>query len=236
MLKNYTVAIVEDEKAVRDMLAAYFERFGKEMSLSFQVTGYESGDAFLAQYQKDKDLILFDIQMPGTDGIETAKRIRAMDENVVIVFVTNMAQYALKGYEVNAVDFAVKPVSYDDFVLRIKKAIRYVKQDTNLVFQTIDGKTVNLFASEVTYIEVRRHYLTYHTLSEKYTARGSMKEAEEKLFPYHFRLCNSCYLVNLAHVVSMGSDEVEVGAEKIQMSRRRRNEFLQEFTEYAGGF
>ena len=77
-------------------------------------------------YQKDADLILLDVEMPGMDGISLARRIRQDDKEVLLMFITNMAQYALHGYEVEAIDYVIKPLGYQEFALKMKKAMRYM--------------------------------------------------------------------------------------------------------------
>ena len=85
-----------------------------------------AGDVFLEKYAGDFDVLFFDVDMPGTDGLDTARRLRRMDSEVSIIFVTNMAQYAICGYEVEALDYLLKPLSYYDFALKFQKALRRI--------------------------------------------------------------------------------------------------------------
>lgn len=83
----------------------------------------DNAGVFIEQYRPDYDLIFLDIQMPGLNGMEAATALRKKDSSVLLVFVTNMAQYAVRGYDVNAAGFILKPVSYYDFLMRMRKCI-----------------------------------------------------------------------------------------------------------------
>ena len=99
------IAIVDDEQAMREQLDNYIGQFAAEKHLVLDACPLPSGDALLKSRDRDFDIIVFDIDMPGTNGLDTARKIRETDENVVILFVTNIAQYAINGYEVDAVDY-----------------------------------------------------------------------------------------------------------------------------------
>lgn len=230
------LAVVDDDKKMTDLLEGYIRRFEKENNLSVQVSVFHNPNDFLSGYSRDYDLVLMDIEMPGLNGIETAKELRRMDGRVVLMFITNMAQYAINGYEVEAADYVIKPVSYPDFALKIQKAMRYIarNKDRKLVLNTTDG-VVHLHISDICYIEVVRHYLVYHTVQGNYKVRGVMKEAEESLAEYHFVRSNHCYLVNLKYVESISGNFVKVAGDELQISRNKKNEFLMEFTRYVGG-
>lgn len=106
------VAIVEDEEAVREQLLGYVQRYTRQYGTTFEVRTFSDGVEILEGYRPVYDLILLDVEMKHLDGMETAQRIRALDSDVMIVFITNMAQYAIKGYAVGALDYVLKPVPY----------------------------------------------------------------------------------------------------------------------------
>ena len=99
------IAIVDDEQAMREQLTKYIGQYAGEKRLALDTCLFPSGDVLLKSQDRDFDIIVFDIDMPGTNGLDTARKIRETDENVVILFVTNIAQYAINGYEVDAVDY-----------------------------------------------------------------------------------------------------------------------------------
>ena len=121
----FRLAIVEDEKQDSDLLQSHIHHFFTENCPddSFQVTVFDNAGVFIEQYRPDYDLIFLDIQMPGLNGMEAATALRKKDSSVLLVFVTNMAQYAVRGYDVNAAGFILKPVSYYDFLMRMRKCI-----------------------------------------------------------------------------------------------------------------
>lgn len=122
------VAILDDTKSDAQILLKYIEKFQVERNDTIQADVYEASFDFLEEYNSQYDVIFLDIEMPGSDGLKVAHEIRKKDQAVGIIFVTNMAQYAISGYEVNAIDFIVKSVSYYLFSEKLEKAIRFSKR------------------------------------------------------------------------------------------------------------
>lgn len=116
------IAIAEDDPAYRATLEEYLDRYRRENGLEAEVTTFSDGLALTEGYRPVYDLLLLDIEMPNLDGMSAAEKIRSSDPEVVIIFITNMAQYAIKGYQVDALDYVLKPVSYAAFAFKLKKA------------------------------------------------------------------------------------------------------------------
>lgn len=234
------VAVVEDEKEPAERLKDYMQRFSHENKQAINLQIFSSGESFLRAYTDEFDIVWFDVEMPGINGLETAKRLRAMNDRVIILFLTKMAQYAVNGYEVNAVDFAIKPITYADFSLKMNKAVRYMEKTKSTMIPIVTADSmVYADIADIYYVEVIRHYLIYHTKNGDYTARGTMKAMEEKLKPYSFVRVNYCYLVNLKYVHQIKGEDLSLscgGKETVlKISRNRKKEFIDEVAKYMGG-
>ena len=233
---NRHVAIVEDSPAEAELLRSYFARFTKEHGVDFTLTCFASGEEFLNKYRPAYDLVLMDIGLPGHNGMETAAALRERDRSVTLIFVTNMAQFAVKGYEVDAFDFVVKPVGYSNFALKLQRALN--KLDTRRdseVLVTLSDSMVRLSASQIKYIEISGHRMVYHTTDGELYAYGNLKEVEASLGGGMFARCNNCYLVNLNYVRAVQGHTVTVGTDELQISRPRRKAFIQALNDYLGG-
>ena len=234
----FRIAIVEDEKKDSDLLENYIARyFSEEASENrYQVTVFNNAGVFVEHYRAEFDLILLDIQMPGMNGMDAAAALRKKDSSVLLVFVTNMAQYAVKGYDVNAAGFILKPVSYYDFLLRIRKCIGILQTRTEeCVTLNMKQGIVRLPIRSILYIEVNRHMLTYHTTKEVFQATGSLSELEADLRGSSFLRCNSCYLVNPRGIQAIfGYDIRLINGETIQISHPKKKAFMQEMNIWLG--
>lgn len=195
------VAVVEDDPVFSKTIRDYLIRFGEENNVTFHIDAFSSPVMLLEKYQSEYDIIYMDIQMPDIDGMEAARRLRAIDQKVILIFVTNLAQYAIAGYEVSAFDYILKPVQYYSFAMKLTKALWQldVKNEDALNVSTGVG-SARIRVKDIKYIQVRGHMLTYYTHEGKYYSFGTLAECEQKLETKGFARCNNNYLVNMSYV------------------------------------
>ncbi|MCD7814968.1 MAG: LytTR family DNA-binding domain-containing protein [Lachnospiraceae bacterium] len=227
------IAIVEDETIFAKQLVEYLHRYEQEKQENFCITRYTDGDEIVENYKAQFDIILMDVQMRFMDGMSAAEEIRKKDSEVVIIFITNMRQYALRGYAVDALDYVVKPITYFAFSERLGRAIgRMKRRQENHVVVSIRGGVLRIDTGDIYYIESQGHTLIYHSSSGNHEGTGTMKEIEEILAPYDFCRGNKGYLINLAHVDSVRDGCAIVKGEELMLSRARKNSFMEALTNY----
>lgn len=230
------IAIVEDSDADARLLRAHLERYSREHECELQIERFPSGLRFIEAYEPVWDIVMMDVEMPGLDGMATARRLRALDASVCLIFVTNLAQYAIGGYEVDAIDFLLKPLNYFQFALRLDKAVRIcaLRKGRSIAVDTQDG-LVRLRLTEIYYVESQKHYLTFHTVNGEYRSRGSLRGLAGELPEESFAPCHASYLVNLEYVERIEPQQVTVHGEVLPVSRSCRSGLLDAFARYLGG-
>lgn len=230
------IAIVEDNAETAHTLKGYVERYFTENGGEYQLTVFSDGADIIEDYKPRWDLIFMDIEMPLLDGMSTAARIRRVDSAVVLVFITNMAQYAIKGYEVDAMDFVLKPVKYPQFVLKLKKAQSIAaKRARRYLLLSREEEDIRVPTDDVTYIEVIGHRIYVHTVNEVFSLRGALADMEKELEGLPFARSSNSYLVNLAAVRSVKKDSLVLVDGEVPMSRSRKKEVLEALGAYMGG-
>jgi len=163
-----TIAIVEDDKKSAKILQDYILRYSEEKQEPLAVECFENGLNFISDYKASCDIALMDIEMPHMNGLDTARKLREFDSQIPLIFITNMAQYAINGYEVQALDFMVKPIEYFNFSLKLDKAIRICKKLHGYqIYVPSEQGTVKIDIADLIYIESAKHYLYLHTSKEK---------------------------------------------------------------------
>ena len=230
-----SIAVVEDNDRDYEKLEQCLLRFEKEHSLQMTVTRYREAESFLSIGTGKYDVIFMDIELGGMDGLMASGKLRQTNAASVLIFITNMAQYAIRGYEVDASDYIVKPVVYESFEGKMTRALRHVERerDRYLRLPTRTG-VIQLRVSEIRYIEVMGHHLLYHTADGVADVCGSLRELGETLSDYGFsRSCNS-YLVNLQYVSHVGTNDVTVDGTKVPISRSFRKSFMDDFMNRIG--
>lgn len=231
----YSIAIVDDDsndiRALKEMLERYFKESGEDYCLA----EFHDGSELMLDYSPKYDIVFLDIDMKELNGMAAAKRIRMTDEGTAIIFVTHMAKYAIKGYEVSALDFIVKPLDYYSFALKIKRALGYVDANRKkLVVLKTGAGTRYIDENDIKYVETLSHYLVYHTVKGDFTLLGTLKSAAEQLSAESFILCNRCYLVNMRYVAEISENAVRVGDDMLIISRYRRKEFMDALAKFWG--
>lgn len=227
------IAIVEDDEVAATTLSSYIQRYAEENNATFKTKVYSNAIALLNSYKAEYDIIFMDIRMPYINGMDAAHRLRALDQKVILIFVTSLTQYAIAGYEVDALDYIIKPVNYYDFALKLSRAVGRVPQAKSyqLIIST-DAGVVRLDPDVIRYIETQGHHLIYHTLNGDYTQYSSLSKIELKLNQLDFARCNSCYLVNLQYVRSVKGYILTLDNCELKISQPRKKAFLQALNEY----
>ena len=227
MEETLRTAIVEDEDAAARDLEECLKRYCGKRGITCSTERFRDGRAFLEQYSPRYDLIFMDIRMPEVDGMAAAQRLRELDRVTALVFVTSMVQYAVKGYEVEALDFIVKPVRYPSFEMKMRRILQAVDlKKGREVLLSVGGTVRVLTSSSIYYVEVMDHDLTYHTSQGDVTVRGKLCAVEQQLPREVFFRCSTSYLINLQHVRQLTGDTVLVGDRELRVSRGRKKELM----------
>lgn len=230
------IAIVEDDLADAKRLADCLVRFQKEQEENFTVWNFTNPAEFLDTYGSGYDLVFLDIELPVFNGMEVARQLREIDAVVTLVFITNMEQYAVSGYEVEALDFVVKPINYYRFSSMMRRALQHIgrRAEKEVIVQSA-GSFTRLRVSQVFYVEIRDHLLIYHTDQGRFESWGKMGDLEAELAPHGFVRCSSSHLVNLRHIVCLEGNSVNVAGTQLPISQRRRKAFFASVTDYLSG-
>ncbi len=229
----HKLAVVDDDNNYRKEIVSLLHKYETEFDEKFQITEYTDGDELLENYNPDYDIILLDIEMEFVDGMTAAMKIREIDEDVLIVFITNMPQYAIKGYQVRALDYILKPLNYYSFSQTMKRALgRRQNSEKKYIVAAERGVKQKIDASEILYVEVINHDLIFHTKNGNINAKGTMRETIKELEGLSFFQCNKGYLVNLEFVDAITGNDVRIGNELLQVSRAKKKPLIDALNEY----
>ena len=234
----YHIAIVEDDREFSRQLQDYLKQYQEENQVSIKISVFYDGSEILKDYKKEYDAVFLDIEMPVVNGMQAAEQIRQMDEEVVLMFITNMAQYAIHGYSVGALDFVMKPVNYYTFAMKVGRVLKRIKKrelrQQSVILNLSDG-IKKLDTKQIYFVEIQNKQLHYHTDEGEYVVKGTLHGIEEQLENCSFAKCNHWYLVNLMHVKEVRKSIAVVGEFQLEISRRNKHSFMKALTEYLGG-
>lgn len=229
------IVICDDDPSIRNLLNTYLDRFAKANDCAFAVKMCDDGDALLRC--APCDIILLDIDMPGLDGMSAARTLREKDANVIIIFITNLVQYAMEGYEVQAYHFIKKPTQYAPFAHVMKGALQMLSErsDTYLSIKNESGMH-RIRTKDILFVETARGHVLLHTVQKETECFQTMTQTEQALGTEHFFRCHTSYLINLAMIEQLGSNEVLLkSGYRIPVSKHRRRKLAEAITDYWGG-
>ena len=239
------IGIVDDEADARRQISEAIERFAAEKNLEFEVRSYSGAGAYLADKDNLFDILYLDIDMPGMSGMELAATIRQTDQSLVIIFCTNLQQFAVNGYEVSALGFLVKPIEWYPFQLYLERALKAVAVRTRM--RSKSGKRIGVkdgAASRVVDVanlacnEGRKNnklYVDRDRASGREAvlqSRGSMRDLAAELTPYGFARCSASFLVNLNYVTAVNGADVYLGERVLPIGRTYKDSFKREFARH----
>jgi DNA-binding LytR/AlgR family response regulator len=228
------ICIVEDEQDQAQILMDYIKKYGNAANEQFSITYLTDGIDLVDDYNGQFDIILLDIQMKHLDGMVAAEKIRELDQDVTIIFITSTVRYAVQGYAVDALGYVLKPVPYTQFEKIFDKAIERVKARQKHVYikVSVDDKQMKIDCDNIYYIESQRNNVIIHCADADYVTLGPLKRFDEMLETHGFSKCHNAYIVNLTFVEAVQKEEVIlVNGLTLPISRARKKEFMAALTE-----
>ncbi|GAA0864842.1 LytTR family DNA-binding domain-containing protein [Paraclostridium tenue] len=223
------IAICEDEKKERELIKDYLINILNEINISYEILIFNSGEELFNNYPQEVDIFLLDILMDKLNGMDTARKIRTLDNKAEIIFITSLIEYALEGYEVRAYRYLIKPVKYQNLKENIINCIKEIDIKNKYIIIKEQGNRIKLDISEITYIEVQKENITIHTLNQIYETKGTMNNLEKEINCSRFYRCHKSYLINLEHIKSIkqytaileNSDEVPISRYRFKDTKDR---------------
>jgi len=228
------IAICDDDKYFLEKLYQTLTTCKNAISCAEYHT-FSCGVDLVANYKKRKqfDVVFLDIEMPGLSGLETGQKIREIDSDVMIVFITSHHDFMSDSFKIETFDYLTKPldeVAANDTLGRVFKKYQ---EHRYIVTLKVRGAIHKLDVSDIVYIESYRKVLTFYTENEAYEMPGKLNDYEIKLVPYGFLKCHQGYLINMKYIESIENNRITtITGVTLDMSARKKRMCLKAFNEY----
>lgn len=230
------IAIVDDSEEDIAQIRGYLERYFASEPRDYSAAAFSDGEDLLLQKSDSFDLLFLDVEMRWSNGIDIARSLRERGSDLVILFISRIAQYAVEGYSVDALDYLLKPVAYEEFAVKLRRALRQIDSRRSSSIRLSQGGDHRWVSSdEIRYVEVFGHHLIYHTTDGQFRTTDTIGAAAEQLAPLGFLQCSRFCLANPRYVTGVDGNTLLLGADRVPISRRRRKEFVDALLRYHGG-
>lgn len=237
MSEDLTIAIVDDEKIQIETMKTLIEDAAEKLNLSVELIDFSSGEAFLFELEDHVaiDIVFLDIEMKKLDGLDVAKKIRETNSELTIVFATAFAEYAVQGYDVQALDYLLKPIDTEKISRVLIRHLEKMPTIKKSIMLETQGEIFKLFLEDILYIEVNRRECTFHSKDKVLTVNQTLKEVSEKL-NNEFIQTHRSYLVNVKHINRLHKADIELSSgATIPISRRLAKDVQGRFIDYYKG-
>lgn len=231
---NYKIAICDDEAIICRLLGGIVGKWAEENNIQVRIETFSSSESFLFTYEEDKqfDVLLLDIEMQGMNGVDLAQIIRQQNKSIQIIFITGYMEYISQGYDVEALNYLLKPVNEEKLFEVLDKAMERISVSEKVLYIESTGEMIQLPLHSILYAEVDRNYITIHALGGKFTRKQTLKDLEDELDNRFFRAGRS-FLVNLMYIKRTSKTEVELkNGDIIPLSRGLYEEINQAIINY----
>jgi len=225
-----TISICDDETYFTSKLRQLLDEYCNIKGICLSVLTFSNGEEFFLSGQVS-DIILMDIKLPGTDGMETIQRLRNLGNDSQVIFITAYQEYVFQAFDVDAVHYILKPVTAKKLFPALDKAVNRASGNEKMLLITNGTSASRIPIKDIIYCEALNHQITVHTLTDQYQFFGTLDALQDKLDDRFFRSHRS-YLVNMDHVTYKETGfAIMSGGDKILIARRKQQEFTKQLLE-----
>lgn len=231
------IAVCDDEEVFRNMLMDCLQGC-RILAETPEILQFSSGEELLEAYEKNEkfDLLFLDVEMKGISGLETGNRIRKLDSDALIIFVTSHRQFVPDAFRINAFQFLVKPVKQEDIDKELERAVEKIKKNKGLYQIEHKGGVHIIEIKDILYVDVLLREISIHTTHGIYKKNGKLKEEIKVFQPYDFVQYSKSGIVNMENITGIEADELIMRTgEKVRMSKNYKSEVRKRLSLYIGG-
>lgn len=229
---NIRVAIVDDEQKAIDNLVTLLKQYENENGVDIAISTFNDSAQFVFEYKPIYDLIFLDVQMPKYNGLQVAEEIRKKDADVFLIFQTTFGQFALHGYQYDAMDYFVKPVTYQSLRMRLSMVKKKLSERGGMISFPVEGGGIKILKlKDILYVEESGRNQVFHTVDgEEFIniRRESLSSLEKKIGNDGFARCNSGFILNLKKCSEIKKNVVSIGGVTLEISRTYRQSFMEQ--------
>lgn len=206
------IAICDDDSLQLEILTKYCKNWAEAFNNSVDIITYPSAEAFLFAYEEglNFDVLLLDIEMKEISGMDLAKELRNLKDDITIIFITGIKDHAFEGYHVEALDYILKPVNEVHLEKALNMAVKKSALKEPILLIETAGKVVKVKEKYLCYIESMGHNTILHTDDKEYESKKSIGSFEKDLNDNLFFRCHRCYLINIAKIETISKNEVKL--------------------------
>jgi DNA-binding LytR/AlgR family response regulator len=214
--------IVDDEPIALEGMAEYVLRIPFLKLIGKYRNAFDAMEVITDQ---TIDLVFLDINMPELSGIEM---INSLKTPPMVIFTTAYSNYAVKGFELNAIDYLLKPITFNKVLKASQKAYTYFKlsneedkdlEDSHFIYIKVDRRLVKVNISDIVYVQGLKDYINIFTVEQKYTTYSSLKKIVEVLPQQEFIQVHKSYVVGVKSIDVIDGKSIEMGKQKIPIGR-----------------
>ncbi|CEJ73526.1 two-component response regulator VirR-like [[Clostridium] sordellii] len=229
------IGICEDEKEIQDLIETYLHSILKSINIDYEIKKYNLGEELLESNLKEIDILLLDIQMGQINGMDTARKIRKVDNKMEIIFITSLIDYVQEGYEVRAYRYLLKPIEEEELKKHVLTCIKEIENKNSYILIKNKSNNYKICLEEIKYIEVQKKNMIIHTINKDFDVIYSLEKIEKDLKLDKFVRCHKSFLVNLSYVenIKLNTAILESG-EEVPVSRYRYKEVKEKFLKFLG--
>ena len=229
------IAICDDNITHRDAVINNIQQINST-DATLTISQFENAESLLQAYANGKycDLIFLDVEMGKVNGIDAAMEIHKCQPNVLLVFISSHPQYAIPAYDCQPLYFITKPINPVRFSQIFAKVMERYKQLHQYYVIQNKGQIIKLLIEEITYVEVFRKHIIFHTAKKTYETTGTtLQKTVESLLPYGFCQVHQSILVNMEHIKAIEQYDIILDDDTtVPISVRKKSQVLKTFVEY----